>query len=100
MKLSATPAATRAAAALITIMSRRGPHSPVKVCWIIAAFSSGEPPRMASSRARNAKILRRHRVALDLPVEHFRNQRFAGQRNLIEPARAVNHEGAHDPPFH
>ncbi len=50
-KFSATPAATSAAAAFITTTSRRAPLSPSKIPRIVAAFSAGDPPRIASSGA-------------------------------------------------
>jgi hypothetical protein len=48
----ATPAASKAAAALIATMSRRGPVSPAKIRRSMAALSAGSPPRMACGGAR------------------------------------------------
>src|SRR3972149_5578567 len=46
--VGARSAATRAAAALRRVMSRRGPRSPSRTRRRAAAFSSGLPPRTAS----------------------------------------------------
>jgi len=87
------PAATSAAAELMTTISRPGtqftrkyaPHNCGILRWRAAADTF-------NGRACNAEVFWRYYVALDFPCAYFRDERFAGQRNFVQPARTVDYE--------